>query len=372
MPKQYYGIGKVVYGCFKDHAVFVNDKKTYLIIGNGGDKYTDPNVEEVFSPDTIQGYKLLSQSEVSADSSGVIDATFWLGIGAGLLVSQLGKHTEYLVEVTYKTGEKSHIVLIQEGYQILIGSMSIGAPETKSVQRQIDAKARIRASTIKDLSGQLTTLNQCIHDIERVEPSTIASELRTDINEQISSIQKELSKLERVTDAQLSYYSTQGITKTTSKLKERTRAISAAYASYAQEYKDNLSRLHQLQSERDDLDRRKDAIDIKRGKDFKKTSKWLFIFLIISVANSAFWIKIWKDDVATYAKYSFYQGPDAGTRIFTFLSLVISFVVLCALISSISKAASMRKASTKEDNNNLKANKGKRRNSFFNAGSGCN
>lgn len=82
-----------------------------------------PDVLCEITPSTVESYEKLSEAQLSANSDRVADATFWFGIGAGLLASQLGKSTSILVAVFFKDGNKSLLELSDVGYNVFIEGM---------------------------------------------------------------------------------------------------------------------------------------------------------------------------------------------------------------------------------------------------------
>ena len=117
-------IGRVSKGAYEGKPIYSSvhigvSNSQYLVIcasevsfGLFADK---PIVMCKITPDTVASYEKLSETQTSADTNRVADATFFFGLGAGLLASQLGKSTSVMVAVTFKDGCKSLLSLNETG-----------------------------------------------------------------------------------------------------------------------------------------------------------------------------------------------------------------------------------------------------------------
>lgn len=83
----------------------------------------EPKVLREITPATVESYEKLSETQTAADTNRVADATFFFGLGAGLLASQLGKSSSVMVAVTYKDGNKSLLSLNGTGYKVFVEGM---------------------------------------------------------------------------------------------------------------------------------------------------------------------------------------------------------------------------------------------------------
>ena len=326
MARQYFGIGQVVYGKYKDHAVFVNNEKTYLVIGIGGDKYTDPKVEEVLSVETVSDYKLILQSEANANSSGVFNATFWFGFGAGLLASQMGKHMEYTVEITYTSKEKSHIVLINEGYQILVGSMTIGTPELKQAQARLENTNKRRKTLLDSISSQLAVLERSNRALLGFNGSAIVQSVREQIKLHTDYLEKLVSKINATNDDQL--FSISVDRARTNQLAEKTEKICSAYRQYENEYREKLESITELETENKVVTSRIQNSKQEKAKSKYKTALICFLIAVLLGALSLFVMK---------------DGDGLGT-VLGILNLITTLVLLLLSISALKEGFNIKKS----------------------------
>ena len=125
-------IGRVQKGQYEGKPIYSSvhigvSKNQHLVICNSEVRFglfaDEPLVLREITPSTVESYEKLSEEQLSADSSRVADATFWFGLGAGLLASQLGKSTSVMVAVTFKDGLRSLLSLNGTGYEVFVEGM---------------------------------------------------------------------------------------------------------------------------------------------------------------------------------------------------------------------------------------------------------
>lgn len=356
MSKQYYGIGQVVYGKYKGFGVFSNDRNTYLVIGFlAGNANEDPYIEEVISQDTVQECKLISQIEANADSSAVLGATFWLGIGAGLLASQMGKHMEYTVELTFRTGEKSQLVLVGDGYSILSGSISIGAPEIQAAQAMLSRLKQKRSSIFDSLSAQISSLQNSLTNLNDIPNSDVAQMLSREIKDRIDILKEKQSELSYASETSLRTISDYALTakcdESPANLSFQADTLLSAYRQYSEEYRDSLSQLNQVRREKASVEAEIESIKERRGKNDVKGIKRTLFLLIVAIGYTAFMIWCWRDESGY--KYGYSLKPETMTIIATIIGVLFSIVFLSLLVYHVSSFVKARKNSSIESKKRL-------------------
>ena len=116
-----YPHGKVVNGEYADSNVYVweENKSLKIIDGILNNGIFSPGYTEkcTIYASTIKAYEDMGSVSHNADPGKVGVATFWFGIGGGLLASQLGNQTVYSVIVQYDNGKLSMFQLNSFAYQ---------------------------------------------------------------------------------------------------------------------------------------------------------------------------------------------------------------------------------------------------------------
>lgn len=133
------------------------------------------------STELAEGFQDMGKVDSVANYITVANATFWFGIGAGILASQFGQSTTYLVAVEYVNGEKSLLHLNTFAYKTFVAlafskkniitpaSTNVIADESHSKKEDIaiPPKSQRTITVDKDnISASLTRIQLFIEDEE--------------------------------------------------------------------------------------------------------------------------------------------------------------------------------------------------------------
>lgn len=143
--------GKVLSGKFAGKNVYVWAENQSLMIfdgvlSNGAFSGSSPAQQlSLIDPNTVSSFQDMGKVEESSNLGAVANATFWFGVGGGILASQLSKSNSYLVAVEYVNGEKSLLQLNGWAYQTFAAlSFSIATKSTQASTTIISEESHIK------------------------------------------------------------------------------------------------------------------------------------------------------------------------------------------------------------------------------------